>query len=263
MTAGIHLKHDRPTTVRYSWIVLGYLLAAYWVTQRLLVDWVSSADVNFFLIQPIMWLGLAALAFHGWRSFAGAPALSRPWISVAVSIGIVHVAILVVGGLIGGMASVRDHFDWLVYLENTWYVGTLLIGIEMARTYLFHVWVVKSPTLAWVATVLLFFVVATPYAQFDALRFGERTIEIVGGSLIPALAISVVATWFAEQGGLWASFAYRAPILAFLWYSMVLPDLHWSTTLAVGVIAPVIAWNLAGPLAAAMDAPRRDPLPAS
>jgi hypothetical protein len=263
MTAGIGLTHDRSTAVRYSWIVLGYLLVAYWVTQRLLVDWVSSADVNFFLVQPMIWLGLAVLALHGWRRLSWALPLSRSWIGVAVSIGIVHVAVLVVSGLIAGMASVRDQFDWLVYLENTWYVGTLLIGIETARTYLFHVWVVKRPTVAWTATALLFFVVATPYAQFDALRSGEHAIEIVGGSLIPALAISIVATWFAEQGGMWASLAYRAPILAFLWYSMVLPDLHWSTTLAVGVLAPVIAWNLAGPLAAAFDAPRRAGVAAS
>ena len=52
-----------------------------------------------------------------------------------------------------------------------------------------------------------------------------------------------------------ASLAFRAPILAFLWYSLVLPDLHWSTTLAVGVAAAVVAYAFAGPLARALTEP--------
>ncbi len=248
----IRLTRDHRTAARYSWLVLGYLVAAYWVTQRLLADWISSGDLNFFLVQPVIWLGLAGVAYNGWRRLSLVPPFSRAWVTTAVLIGVVHVSVLVISGLVGGMASVRSQFDWLVYVENTWYIGTLLIGVETARTYLLHVWKLKHPTVAWVVTVLLFFVAATPYAQFQSLTDLDRTIELGGGSLIPALAISIVATWFASHGGMWASLAYRAPILAFLWYSMVLPDLHWSTTLAVGVAAPVIAWNLAGPLAEAL-----------
>ncbi len=255
MSTSTRLTHERRSATRYSWLVLGYLVVAYMVTQRLLAEWVSSADLNFFLIQPVIWLGLAALAYRGWVRLAGAPRISRQWITTAALIGVVHVAVLVASGLIGGMSTVRPQFDWLVYIENTWYVATLLIGLETARTYLFHVWQVNHPTFAWVATVMLFFVAVTPYGQFQSLDSVDRAIEITGGSLIPAIAISVIATWFAEQGGLGASLAYRAPILALVWYAMVLPDLHWSTTLAVGVTATVIAWNLARPLAAALVAP--------
>ncbi len=237
-----------------SWLVLTYLAAAYWVTQRLLSDWVTDPNLNFFLIQPAIWLGLAALAYAGWRRLPTAPRFNRAFVVTAALIGVVHVAGLVISGLVGGMGTVRTRFDWLPYLENTWYVGTLLIGIETARTYLFHVWNLRSSLASWVFTVSIFFVAVTPYGQFESLGTLDRAIETTGGRLIPAFAISVVATWFAAHGGMGASLAYRVPILAFLWYSMVLPDLHWSTTLAVGVAAPVIAWNLAGPLAEALGA---------
>ena len=152
-------------------------------------------------------LSLAAIAYRAWGQLHWAPPLNRGWIAVAALIGVVHVAVLLIGGLVGGMASVRSEFDWLVYLENTWYVGTLLLGVETARTYLFHVWFRRSPVAAWATTVLLFFVVVTPYAQFQSLDSFDRAVEIAGASLIPALAISVLATWFAEQGGMGASLA--------------------------------------------------------
>lgn len=246
-------KHD--TSGLLTWVVTVYLVAAYWVTQRLLVDWVDSFDLNLFVIQPAIWLGLAAIAYAGWRDLGISNPQGRYWVITAALVGAVYVGVLVFGGLVGDMARVRTQFNWLVYVENTWYVGSLLLGVETARVYLFHAWNLRRPGLAWPVTVLLFFVIATPYAQFEALDSVERSIEIIAGSFVPALGISILATWFAERGGMGASFAFRAPIQAFLWYSFVLPDLHWSTTMATGVAAAVIAFILAEPLAAALTEP--------
>ena len=247
--SGIATALDRKRAFRFSYLVFAYLAISYWVVQRSLSDWVSNADINFYVVQPAIWLGLAALSYAGWRHLPWRPRFNRTFVATAISVGVVHVAVLVASGLFGGMATARTRFDLWVYLENTWYVGSLLVGLETARTYLLHVWAKASPSLARVVIILVFFVATTPLALFETLSQTPRAAEIVGGSLIPALAISIMATWFAEHGGMGASLAYRAPIVAFLWYSMVLPDLHWSTTLAVGVIAPLIAWSVAQPLA--------------
>lgn len=249
---GIARPLHRRQAFRFSYLVVGYLTISYWIAQQYLSGWISNPDVNFYLVQPAIWLGLGALSYAGWRRLPWRPRFSRVFVITALSVGVVHVAVLVASGLVGGMATVRVRFDLLVYVENTWFVGSLLLGLETARTYLFHVWAVRSPEWARVVVVVLFFVAATPLGLFEAVGETTRAAETIGGSLVPALAISIVATWFAEHGGMGASLAYRAPILAFLWYSMVLPDLHWSTTLAVGVIAPAIAWSLAQPLAAAL-----------
>lgn len=227
-------------------MVAGYAAAAYWITQRVLPGSGISTDLSFYLIQPLLWLGLGALAYTGWRRLALAPGLDRGFIVTALMIGVVHVGVLVFSGIIGGFFTVRTRFDWQVYLENTWYVGAAAIGIETARCYLFHAWARWSTGVAWTATTLLFFVLVTPYAQFTAL--GHDPADVVGRSLVPALAVSFVATWFAKEGGLGASLAYRLPILAYMWYSLELPDLHWSTALATGVAAAAIALNLAAPL---------------
>ena len=245
-------KELRRAEARYSLGVLVYVAGAYWITERLLLDWVSSADLNFFLIQPVIWLGLGAVSYVGWSRLPTAPAISRNWLVTAALIGGVYVGVLVFAGIVGGMATVRAEFDWRVYLENTWYVGTLAIGVELARTYLLHAWKPRWPSWTGPMVVILFFVVVTPYAQFQALDTIDRAVEIIGSSLVPAIGISVLATWFADRGGMGASLAFRAPILAYLWYSLVLPDLHWSTTLAVGVAAAVVAYVLAGPLARAL-----------
>lgn len=246
-------------TARYSLVVLAYVGGAYWVTQQLLAEWISSADLNFFLIQPVIWLGLALASYVGWSRLPGAPAISRQWLVTAALIGVVYVGVIVFAGIVGGMTTVRPGVDWLVYLENTWYVGTLAVGVETARTYLFHAWKTRWPSWVWPMVVILFFVVTTPYAQFQALDTVDRAVEIIGSSLVPALGLGILATWFADRGGMGASLAFRAPILAWLWYSLVLPDLHWSTTLAVGVAAAVVAYAFAGPVAKALTEPEPAP----
>jgi hypothetical protein len=237
-------RHSR--SISAPWVVVGYAVAAYWITQRGLPSWGVDTDLSFYLLQPLIWLGLAAIAYVGWQRLPGTIRFDRRLVAAAVMIGVVHVGVLVLSGIIGGFYTVRVRINWSAYLENTWYVGATAVGIETARCYLFHSWTRRSPAFAWMATTLGFFVLATPYAQFSAL--GGDAAAVVGRSLIPALAISVVATWFAEHGGLGASLAYRAPILAYVWYSLELPDLHWSTALAAGVIAGATALSLAEPL---------------
>ncbi len=239
-------------TNQHTWLVAGYVIVAYLIVHRLLTEWISSADVNFLIVQPAIWLGLAALSYAGWRNLDGAPPTSRPWVITAVVSGVIYVGVLVFSGIIGSTATVRASIDLRVYLENTWYAGTLLLGIETARTYLFHAWKLRLPQLVWPVVVVLFFIAATPYAQFAALDSVDRTIELTASSFIPALGISILATWFADRGAMGASLAFRAPIVAYLWYSMVLPDLHWSTTLTAGVLAAVVAYSLAGPLGRAL-----------
>ncbi len=241
-------------TSRHASLVTVYLVAAYIVVHRGLSNWISNADVNFLIVQPAIWLGLAALAYAGWRNLEDAPPVSRPWVIAALVSGVMYVGVLVFSGIIGTMTSVRSNIDLRVYVENTWYVGTLLLGIETARSYLFHAWKRRIPDLVWPAVVLLFFVAVTPYAQFAALDSIDRAIELTASSFIPAIGVSLLATWFADRGAMGASLAFRAPIVAYLWYSLVLPDLHWSTTLAAGVFAAVVAYSLAGPLGRALVA---------
>ncbi|MCP3994565.1 MAG: hypothetical protein GY722_05800 [bacterium] len=241
-------------TNQHTWLVVGYLIVAYLIVYRGLTDWISNADVNFLVVQPAIWLGLAALSYAGWRNLDGAPLTSRPWVITAVVSGVIYFGVLVFSGIIGNMATVRASFNLRVYVENTWYVGTLLLGIETARTYLYHAWKQRLPQLAAPIVVGLFFVAVTPYAQFTALDSVDRTVELIASSFVPALGISILATWFADRGAMGTSLAFRAPIVAYLWYSLVLPDLHWSTTLAVAVAATVLAYSLAGPLGHALTA---------
>jgi len=251
------LRSGRSAIQRWP-LVAVYLAIAYWLAERELSGWISSPNINYYLVQPLLWLGLGVLAYTGWRRMPGARPVNLVFVAAALLIGIVHVAVLVVAGLVGGMTEVRQGFDLLVFVEDTWYVGSVLIGLEMARGFLYEAWAKHSVAMAAAVTAIVFFVAATPYARLTSLA--DRPADSLGESLLPGLAISLLSTWFVVRGGMGTSLAYRAPIQAFFWYSVVLPDLHWSTTLAVGMTAPVIGYMLAQPVYDALATGRgRDP----
>jgi signal peptidase I len=215
---------------------------AYWFTQWPLPHLLSShPDFNYYLVQPLIWTGVALLAGYGWRRLAGRPPFSRLLVGIALLAGIFHVAVLVIAGVLGNFGDSPIAGRLVNYPKNLLYITTLLAGAEVARAYLFWVWRPRHERLAFLGATLAFFAVAMPAAQWTPFAGVQQAFRAVGGRWAPALALSALATFLVGFGGVGPSFAYRFALLAFEWFSPILPDLGWTALFLVGVTVPLAA----------------------
>lgn len=238
-------RHGQKESFRFSLIVAVAVGLAYWFTNWPLPSLLSShPDFNFYLIQPLIWGMVAALALHGWYRLDGRPPVSRMLIGIAFLVGLFHVAILAIAGVVWGFGDSPTAERFIDYPRNLLFISTLLAGLEAARAYLFHVWKQYGEQLAFALVSAIFFVVVMPAAQWAVWDDFDRISTFVAGQWIPALALSVLATFLVQYGSIGPSFAYRFALLGFMWFSPNLPDLDWPVLLLIGVLVPVAAASL-------------------
>ncbi len=238
-------RHSRKETLRASAIVLGYLAVAYWFTgwplPRLLR---THPDLNFYVVQPAVWSGLAVLAYYSWRRLTDRPRFSRVLTGIAFAVGLFHVSVLIIAGVIGGFGNSPIAGRLVNYPKNGLFIVTLLLGVETARAYLFWAWRRINEPAAFFITTLLFFAVVIPAVQWTIIDGADPFLRIVVGHWLPALTLSALATWLVEFGGLGPSFGYRFALLAFVWFSPILPDLDWPALMLIGTLTPLVAIGL-------------------
>jgi signal peptidase len=244
------LRHpDDPFTQRQAalWAagVAAYLLAGWLLVQRGLAGWLSGApSVNFYLVQPALWLGLAAVAYAGWRRLSERPPFSRLLIRTAALVGAFHVGVLVFGGILFGFGDSYVAGQFTNYPRNLWFVATWLLGLEVARAFIFHAWRPYRERAAFWATTVILALAMTPYGQLSSLARSETMANSLAGFIIPTFVLSILLTWLAQHGGLGPSMGYWSLLLSFEWFSQVQPDLDWPLLLVVGTIVPVISAKL-------------------
>jgi len=238
-------RHSGKETLRASAIVLGYLTLAYWFTGWQLPRLLSTyPDLNFYVVQHAIWTGLAVLAYYSWRRLSDRPHFSRVLTGIAFAVGVFYVSVLIIAGVLGGFAQSPIAGRLINYPKNGLFIVTLLLGVETARAYLFWAWRRVSEHVAFFATTLLFFAVVIPAAQWTAIDSADPFLRIVLGNWLPALALSALATWLVEYGGLGPSFGYRFALLAFVWFSPILPDLDWPALMLIGTLTPLVSVGL-------------------
>jgi len=237
---------DRPHTPqqarRWSLTVAAAVALAYWFTQWPLARLLSAhPDYSFYLVRPAIWLAVAGLAYYGWLRLAEKPRFSRLLVGVAFVVGVFHVAVLVIAGVVWDFGDSPIAGRLVNYPKNFVYFTTLLAGMEMARAYLFQVWKGWNRRLAFAGVAAMFFAVSVAASQWTSFPSVDQGLKVVGGRWVPAIALSILCTWLVSYGGVGPSFAYRWALVAFEWFSPILPRLEWPAELAVGIGVPVVA----------------------
>lgn len=224
----------------YWWLVVaGWAVLAYVVTYLLLPGAVP-APVYTYVAQPLLWLGLAGVAFLGWRhALDERPGITEPLLRAALVVGAVQIALLVAAGLLFGFGRSPYGHGALSSLSNLWYVGAALIGMEVSRAYLVAALGRHRPLLALVLVCLFCSALSIPLARFETLQ-GPPAFETAGGLILPALSENLLATFLAALGGPLASLTYRGLLKAFEWFSPLLPDLGWMAAALLGTLVPAL-----------------------
>ena len=201
---------------------------------------ILNGTVEFYIAQPLAWFSLATLAYFFRKSIAVAkPALQRRIAFLSLGLGLAQVATFIIAGLFLGFGSPPYAHDLPSMLGNSFYLVSLLLGMELARAALL-VSTQRRPFLGVILVSLLMVLLQAPYYKFLSLSGGPAAIRFFGEEILPSFSMNFLASMLTLLGGPLAAILYRAVLLVFEWGSPLLPNLNWAITALIGTVVPMI-----------------------
>jgi signal peptidase len=214
-------------------------------------------QLNTYLITTLLWfiitLAVLLLAYHQNLNILRYKkirkwTLGRSPIQAGLLIGGFQVALLIIIGVFAGFGKSPYSFTPPLLFFNILYVTMFLLGTELSRAYLIKVGDQKKhyTTVILVLVTLLFVLLRIQLSDlsFFSLSNPAQPLEFLGGTILPAIAINLLACYLAYLGGATASLSYMGVLLTFEWFSPILPIPHWTLLALVGTIAPAIGYTL-------------------
>lgn len=254
------------------WYIILLLITGIYLYINILMP--AGGLFETYVVRPLIWVGLAVITFIIAHN-EGLNILKfkkiRRWylgknpLHAGLLLGGFQVALLIIVGIFFGFGRSPYSFTPYFIMINLFFVGSFVVGTEISRAYL-----IKKSTAStrkyltiWLIliTLLFLFIRLTP-ADFAKLDFStpEVALEFLGSVFITTLAMSLLASYLSYLGGATASIGYIGTIMAFEWFSPILPNPHWTILALVGTIAPAIGFViLQDSIQPALEKPIRRP----
>jgi len=224
-----------------AYIILGLLAAIYLLINLGLPHIGINSLIASYLVQPLLWVGLvfAIRRLPGYRPL-GKIGKKKDFVILGLGTALVQVVLYIIGGLFSGFGKSPYSFTPLGILENIFYVGSMLIGMELSRAWLITRFAKKHSFLVIILVTLLFTVISIPLVQITGFKFQIESSNQVISYWLPLLAENLAAGMLVMTAGAGASLAYRGLLAAFWWLCPILPDLGWALKGLIGTVIPVI-----------------------
>ena len=162
----------------------------------------------------------------------------------ALSVAIFFIIILINIGLFAGFGRSVLSFAPTALILNSILVLSTLLGMEFSRAYLIKSFGRGRPFLTIGLVTLLYSFVTISTFRLLALNDPLGLTKFLGISILPIIAANLLASYLALIGGPVASLAYRGPLMAFWWFSPILPHLSWGIEALLGVMIPAMGFLL-------------------
>ena len=226
-----------------------YLVPGGIIVIYLLIDYVlihlPSSYIATYVVQPILWIILTFLVLSlPKQKPAGRSSIKTSLIAAAAMAGILHVVILVVGGFLAGFGRSPYASDPLGIITNIFYVGTALVAIELSRAYLINRFTKRHVTFVVASVAFFITVISINTSTWASVGGGESAITFLGGTWLPLLTKNLLASFLAYLGGPLPAMAYMGILLAFEWFSPLLPDLSPAMIALFGTVAPIVGFTI-------------------
>lgn len=232
------------------WVLVGWLVALH-ADLYLRQPWFASAMVQSYLVQPLLWLATAVLAFWLWRRHGQGSLLpdGRWVLPLCALAGALQVTLFVLAGALRGFGPTPYGRTAALIGLNLWFGATRLAGVELARGCLIAGLAKRRAWWAVVAGFALPWLFQVGLWAFGAAGSPQAALSLVCRSLLPAAAENLLAIYLALWDGPFASLVYRGVLALFAFLSPGLPKLSVLTAPLLGVGAPLVGWLLVTGLA--------------
>ncbi len=222
---------------RMALIVLAIALANF-----LILNFLRPRGVMAYILPIASWTFLAAVVLKviGFSKI-------KSWFDkrvsiVAAMVAICYIVIIMDIGLLVGFGNSPYSFTPLMITINAIMIGSTLLGMEFSRAAIVKGFGKGRPFMAIGLVSLLYTIMGISVFRLMSFSGPLEFTKFLGVGLLPLIAENILATYLALIGGPVASLSYRAPMMAFWWFSPILPNLSWSIEALVGVMTPAVAF---------------------
>lgn len=221
--------------------ICGLLGAVYVVTNLVLPHIAIDALIKAYVFQPLLWVIVILVIFPlmNYRPLAK-NSTRKTLILLALGIALVQVFLYFVGGLFSGFGKNPASFTALGITENLFFLGSMLVGMELSRALLVTRLGRRHSFLALAFVTLLFTFISIPWSQISGFKLQIESTNLVISSWLPLMAENLLASFLALTAGARASLAYRGLLAAFFWFCPILPDNTWALKGLIGVAVPIL-----------------------
>lgn len=237
------------------WFLIFSIIILIYLSINLLLTDKFGGLIEIHVLQPILWISLTIttliIANHEQLNIWNYKKI-RHWkfglspFHAALLVGGFHISLLIIAGLFFGFGKSPYSHNFIGIITNILLIGSALVAIELGRTYLIKkvTFSVKNITLTLGLITILFMFINLKLTQFATLNFNEpvKVIQFLGVTIIPLLAMNLLASYFSYLGGALAAIGYMGILHGFEWFSPVLPDLNWALIALIGTIGPAIGF---------------------
>ncbi len=256
--AGSSMSKAFALVMTRPWILVLGMLAMLYVNSHYYLPGRVDARFATQVIVPITWLLLAGPTFlMARREGLIHLTFTTKLLGVSLVVGAFQVAVFIIAGLLLGFGESPYASNVLGIATNMFYVTSLLLGMEISRSYRVSVFGKRGIFAGVGLVVILYALVLIPPARFLTLGNPDKIFEFLGFTLVPNLAQSLLTTLLAFLGGPVAAIAFRGVIMGFEWGSPVLPDLTWTAFGLAGLFGPMFGFFVLQSGAATTESSRR------
>jgi len=224
-----------------GFLLVGLLAAIYLIINLVLPHIGLNPQIATYLIQPLLWGVLIAVVKYmpGYRPL-GKRSKKNIFIQLALGMAAAQIMLYLIGGLFSGFGKSPSSFTLLGITENIFYVGMMLIGMELSRAWLVTRYGKKNTFLVIFLATLVFTIVSIPLGQITGFQLRITSSNQVISSWLPLLAENMAASLLVLTAGAGASLSFRGLLAAFWWLCPILPNLDWALKGLIGTVVPII-----------------------
>lgn len=237
------------------WYVIILLLGLIYAIINIFLPGIFNSRIEAYFIRPLIWIGLSLVTILIARKDGVRLASiksNRSWnftkspIQAGLLIGGFQVSLLIISGILLGFSQSPYMPTIQSYLLNAFLFMSMLIGLELSRTYLIKklTHVHFNLTALLTLTAFLFMVLRVQIIDILVLDITKEApfIQFFGETIIPLFAASLLATYLSYLGGVYASITYLGVLQLFHYYSPLLPNPSWIIISLINTIAPAFAF---------------------
>jgi signal peptidase len=200
-----------------------------------------SPRLTTYLVQPLLWLGVALFIKSRCHSVIRGGLFRRSALLLLSGIfGGVQVIAYMFIGLFSGFGLNPSSDTPLGIALNIFFVGAMLLGMELSRARLLVRAAGKNNILMVLGVSLFFALLNLPVSQVSLLVKHIVPPGMVASLWLPLLAESLLASRLALLGGWQPAIIYRSVLSSFWWFCPILPGLPWFLLGLTGTVLPVL-----------------------
>ncbi|MGE5312675.1 MAG: signal peptidase I [Acidobacteriota bacterium] len=225
-----------------AWLLLGAVIVSAVTGFMFVQGHVVTSDIVLYVIQPIMSILIAAVAFFASRGLSEhIRKTQEKAIIIAATLTIWFVLFFTMGVFTTYTRNALAT-SFIGVLTNTIAFGVVAVATEYARQRILMI--AGRKNIIWFGGVVsaVFALGHLNLARLSTLTSGEEAVKLLISDIVPVIAASLLLTYIAITSGYASQLTYQLGVLAMMILPPIIPKLDWYLVGVTSLLLTIITY---------------------